>query len=691
MLALMFLPILHIGCAVTETETEPETKKPRWVLDPESIKDSSQFLKAVGRGFADTHESALLDAKSEARETISSKIYAYVLESAEAFFVENPEYSPGREIGASKFISDLAGEVSLLSMRRSIEEESWVPEHENAAYVRLSIPVLTIHNLIKDRAVELSRDYGLFDSDIENDAFKEFALFLDDALKNRVARSAEKDVTEADPAEYVSESQPPQWLVKGRSEQFPVANYILSVGMGGTVIESKQNAQRDALRRLTSTVRIKAENISEKVNGGEEEWGGAGSLPTQRLSSLPVEKFNINIADSWYDSIVDVHYALAAVDRDLFARRFLDAALAQIEDWEHLQNSGINQQRAGNFDQALKDLLLSAAFGESALHYCLVAHALQSEDLTKQDLNDKLRNMSLAETYSGLEELLSEFSLVHVEPAELSNYKGINETGIIGVKIVAGSDKQPVPGIPVKIEFIESKGNFEKSGESSVIVETDSKGIAAARVLRHVDDHWAAEGKLRATLAAEEMLSDKKVFGLPDTPSVDFLAEEKAGNDVSVLVSIIDVGAEPAGATHDNVLKVIKNLIEDHPIVSLEEGDLKVSLEFVSAALDGKLPGRFKDILEKYDSDGQVFFLVGTAESEITERRVTSSGEFKFSVCRTAAILVRAGEAPAILATFEAEGRAATTDGEEEALVEASANSAAKISEKLLGYLKVMP
>ncbi len=690
-LATVILLVFLNGCAVVETQ--PDTEKPSWAQEPESRKVHPGFLSAVGQGVAGAPEEALERATLEGRARLSESVSGYVGNSFAAFLEANPEWDPGRELGTRQFADALATEVSSDIMRRTIQKQSWAPEDNGSAYVLLRIPLTTVHNAIKDGFAALNRDYSLFEPDREETVLETFSEHLDSALQKRLSEAAKPEPGKA--PEDTRHHPPPEWLATGRSSRYPSDRYLLAIGLGDNLLQAENNARRAALQRVAGLARTVAHAGGEDSDDLSDHHflRQAADLPAARLHSFPENIIDVRIAKLWYDSAIDVHYAMAVINRASAAGNCSAAAKKQIDEWRQRQSYGLNQEKAGNFKEALEDMLVAAANGEAALHNCLTAYALSPALPEIGGCNEKLEGLSLAGTYSDLNRLLRQFKIIPEKgpgrwtPAERTARRHLS------VRIVVGPDEQPVRGMPVKFELVDLGGEFARSGGSSVIVESDRDGAAGTEV-RNIRDISRMEGAdIRISLAAAEILTDKGIYARLDTPAVDFSYERAHGSTMALAVRIGETGpdgeAPPDRSSGRNAL--IERL-ENAGVSLLGEDRLHLSPEDISDAMDGNLDGVVRavgeTIGEEHGADILVFLALGGSQFEITATRSTSLGELIFAVCRTEVHMIKAGETPEVIAVVGAEGMGAAIEQEEEALAEAREEAAAKIAEEILSYLR---
>ncbi len=677
---------LQFGCATTGPEPEP---RPSWIRDPESITDSPRFIAAVGAASSQSRYAALEEARRKARSELSKVIAGYVSKSVKDFFSENPRLSPGREIGTRDFGSALAGKVRSDIMRRPIQEEVWVEKKLRLeASVLYRVPLVNVHNAIKDSVAAVSSNYGLFDPGSEKAALDELFNKLDRVIKKRTAEAARGETWEDRRLENVLSPVPPEWLATGKSERYPAARFLLSVGMGETASESEEDARRKSFHRIAALARIKADTFKERRDDIDPRLlDNLDALPSLRLRSTPEDVFHERIVERWYDPIINVHYTLALVERDLAVSECASAAARRAEDWKHLRRSGLNQKKAGNFRQALSELLDAAACGESALQLYLAAAAIKPSENKLDELSGAMKGASLKDTYADIDRLLKEFEIIPREGPAQWTAPGSEKPVVLSVQVLAGPDRAPVRGIPVKFEFADLTGLFEKNGESSIVEKTDREGVASALVGRTQDISRIDGKNIRAEIFVTEMLKEKVVLGAPEMPYIDFAYDTGQAPDPIVKLRIIETGHDGTVPEQSVIQSYIKQHLEKSGFSILIAEELDIPADVLSEDEDVKPHGKLLDAIDNYHEEEGALFIIGAAGSKITDIRQTSAGEIRFAVCRALVGLIRVGETPEILAFFETEGLAASIETKEKALAEAENNSAAKMAEKLIPYL----
>ncbi len=680
---LLFTPVCIIagaGCsklpkAVTQTE-------PVWVHTPDKLDDYAGFLTAVDSEFDKQPELALRKAKVAARQKLAERISLYVSGTVDDFFYENPQLAPQRDIALESFRRALQSEIVAYIMRQSLKEDSWKSE-DRRFYVLQSVPLSVVNAALKDQGPGLSREYALFERGEIEQVFDTFSKTLDQDLKKRIAKGLveREKPADGDLSDFFH-TYPPQWVLTGASDRYPAKRYILSVGLGASISAAQKSAKDLAQRRVAALVQ---NMVSQLQQGSLSDQ--ITHLPEKRLRDFPTDIFDFRVVNLWYDSSIDLHYALAVIDRNSAALKCMDAAEKQIEDWIYMYKVGINQKRAGNFAIALDNMLQAVANGETAIHYCLTAYAVSPTDLEVTGCKEQLRDISLSDTYAELNEVLEEFSILSEKGPERWAFAEENRKQL-KVKVVAGDDHMPVAGVPLKFELLNMKGEFEKSKGKSLVVDSDREGIADVR-LKNVERITRSDkAAIRVSMLPVAKRPDLQISQEFEAPEIKISLFIEGTSEIPLAVKILEYGEDKEMLSRQFFQDELQKQLRDRGLIVEMPEDIEVPQNLYELILKDEPAERFKELFLNAKLETPVIFVVGISEVEITDTRETSLGILNFAVCKAHIYLIRSVAEPEFVVKIQVEGISASSGESPDALVEASKDAAVIMSEKIFSYLK---
>ncbi len=676
------------GCGIIEPG---RARRPSWAVRPESAESHPGFLTAVGAGSAENIPDAVDSAEIDARRELSVKVRAYVADTLDAFFEANPVLAPERPFGVRQFTEAMISELTAYSMRRAVREEISTPDSKDRVYALYSVPLTIVNAAVRERAAVINRDHALFEPQREESIFEDLSAAFDSALKSRISAAARYDLEHGGPGDF-SSVPPPQWLTTGRSSRYPSDHYLLATGLGANMAEAEKNARREALQQVAALARFRAASAAGREDApGLPLMNRIAELPAARLQSFPDDGLELRIAEVWYDSAIDVHYALAVISRAPTARRCIELAAVQIEDWRERLKSGINHRQAENFREALDNLLLAAAAAETALQNCLTALVIAPPGLPVDTCSESLSEISLEETYLELNRLLLQFHIVPGTGPGQWDRPERSPRRPVSASVVAGTQKRPVPNMPVRFELQGDAAQFSRSAGSSVVVLTDREGLASAEVRRIRDIQRLEDIVLRVSLAVDTMLPEKRIHAALEIPYVHISRAAETGDKTALALRIRETAPDAGPASGSFTLQLARHL-QNAGVVLATGDEVQLPAGAIQEAMDGKTDGVLgavsQDILGLFPGDTPAFLALGTTHSQITDRRETTLGTLYFAVCRSELILFEAGETLETITRIEMEGLGATVGSEEDALIEARKDAALKTAEKILSLLR---
>ncbi len=684
---LFFILILHSGCQTTDTRPE---ELPAWVRYPYAAEEFQRFLTGVGYAHENIEgETALLEAKKNARFMLSDQIAAYVYQSLKDFVESHPEYIEGREIGSKLFSQNLADEVVKNVMRRSFDKDVWRFQ-DGRIHLMLKIPLTVVNETAKQCARHLNKDYRLWEMENEDVILQEFFDSLDSELKARVVREAAiRQYRKAISMGEITLSELPHWLASGENVQFPPENYLLSTGIGLSAEEAEMNAQTEALNEVLELcfdyTKPDANKIPEKIKSQIE------MLEFEKINFDHINLIEPETGEFWYDSAIGVHYALAVTDRRKNAERCKDNALEALEYWKYLLRSGINQRQAANFNRAAEDLGKAMHKAESALMNYLIALAIKPADKKLSQFAEKLSADLLSETYIELDKFLSEMELVPESGPDRWYSLEEDQEKVVSVKLIAGDQKEPIEGIPVKFEFMDTQRE-SFTDKDSRIGSTSPEGIAEADFTRLSARLQTEAFILRAKIAFEHFLPESSIHQKLSGPYYIFDPKNKESKlDIPLSLFI----QERTDGTEQNINE---GLTARQLINRLKQADVEIILksdweweprEFVTLELDA-LEEKMKNNVDGKESSAPTYILTGIVDNNITDTRETDFGTLYFAACKVHIVFIEFSEnyvKPLFNTQFDGLGTA--IDSKKNALSSSAEDAAMKVEEHIQQHFRV--
>lgn len=522
--------------------------EPAWVGEPEVFRRQGRFLTALGTGGPGPE--AEKGSDRAARERLAQVVSGYTEALAADFLSQRGV--PANSAVSTEFIERLSAEVSTAVLRRSVKPDAW-RDAEQTVHTLYRVPVAVVHEQIIERARA-----GLSASNPFEESPSRVAAamgeFLRNQLKERLAvaqrtgrpagerTASEGEKEEAPPA---PEEQTPEWLQTGRVPDYPTDRFITAIGLGPDLRSARTAARREladrAHTRLRSTARSLRDGAPEPLAANLEALGHV------RFSSEDLVA--VRDVTQWHDDVTDTHYTLAALQRETAASLYLDRARSSADEAARRLDSVPEQRRDGKYGLALLGSVDAVAAATRAVDLQLKALVV-APDGARAEARRAVKRPILPETETNLRELMAEFRLEPVGGDRQWVRPGEPPPEPLVVKVVAGPDRRPVPGVPVLVRL--------PGRRQAVHCEADSAGLVRCPINVSLPAGDAA-GEIGVTLDLERLAESLGKLSAP-APVTKFRYAVRSRENLQIAVHLWD---EPGPGTAGTVVQALRRRLRE--------------------------------------------------------------------------------------------------------------------------------
>ena len=607
------------GCAVLGT-TEPEDR-PEWASPSAADLGPVRFISAVGMADArEDSDAAVREADRRARQKLADAVVEHARGTAGEFLAAETgapleESTVGRE-----FVEMVAAEAAAHVLRHSMRTDTW-EDPAGRRYVFYRVPLALVYRAMADRARETLAHTNPLGAAAEGAPERMHSFLtrrLGEQLKEQVrARPAEPEVA--------PEQRTPAWLELGRHEDYPGERYLTAIGVGSDPAEAELSSRSELrahlqgrLARLTKSLAVTdaADALARNARalGTEPPVFADADLP----AAVPV--------DTWHDPVTNTHYAYTAVDRTVVSILYPQKVSQVLQRYGDLTNAGRNQQKAGNYTAALRDMLDAVHAARSAVQLQLKALILAPEaDAGK--LRGLVAEPILDQAVANVRMLLQDIRVDPVGGTDRWAGSGGGPGSAVEIRVTAGPQNVPVTGLPVV---------FHAPGRAWPELEpviTDAQGAASWQASGALPEHQGS-CTITAALALGALSAGADTYGL-DFPAACFQCVLRSQANTRFAVAVVP-GTAGGTAPESAFAQALQQALAAEGFALVPGGDVQQltapdALTWDSS--DGQVLAAFASLRASMSRGTFLAVVLATAEAQTVQTVDTTEGALYIVHC----------------------------------------------------------
>jgi hypothetical protein len=475
----------------------------------------------------------------------------------------------------------------------------------------------------------------------------------------------------------------PRWLQRGRHDNYPLAGFFATIGLGSGMAEAEASARRELATRLTQDARQLVAGLCSKPDDSPL-YRNAAALSPADLAFTESDLAAARVVERWYDTITDTHYAFAVMDRSAETRRLTQ----QVADLRGTAGDMLavarDHMRAGNTVAAIRRYL-------AALETARQATAGQIKAMTIGPLDDQvalralIQDPILPEAQRGVSVLLRSLAVERLGGDHQWVLPGIPPAEPFRVRVTVGEDRRPAADVPMRLAF--------GPGPSEVMRgKTGADGEVEWRLARPLPLSPGGGNKVRAEVALADLAGPADVLGLP-APGADFVYLPRSAEHARLVLHVREKTAGGRLVTTP-LAGALRAALQKAGYKVLDESEVPLQVRTADISLDWS----DEQILEPFSpllagsgtTQGFALVIVGQVEALISETLDVDGGNLCIAHCPFEFRVIDGGlpEGKRTVLTVKGKGAGAYLEDQLEALRRARAEAAEEATVLLLKGLR---
>ncbi|MFW6044130.1 MAG: hypothetical protein ACOCR1_00130 [Planctomycetota bacterium] len=659
--------IFQAGCRYVPEFTESE---PEWVARPKLARESERFISATGVGrTAPDEEGRLQEADEEAREKLTERLGNYCSDTVTEYFEKSD--LPGDDDGknAEEIAEVVSAETPAALLRRSPRHDTWQNSSTGNISVIYRIPIREINELLLEKTDLLLQDSpGLVEAPEET--LSGLENHLDDELKNRMGRTAERDQNNDNghTRESMEREEVPDWLSRGRTDDFPREEYIAATGIGTDESDARTAGKKSILRTINRRVDNLVDNIKEE--NAETLVQEIKEMPGESLRLTADQINEVTFRRHWFDTLTNTYYVLVVTDRKDFVTTFRDRAQKNLQQSSEAIETGRKHAKARNLLTATREFMLAYEARTEYIRNSLLAQAAEYRPEKLELENQPL----LPDIVSEMQEIAQKFT---IEPVGESEYwlSGRDDTSLtLSARVTSQDDNQPIAEVPVTWHFKKGSGEITKR----TVADEDGRVDAKVKAAESTDLSYAlVECRLNLSQIAD-------VIQLPDVeiPSASFRLMLPQPDNTRFAIHL-----DPPEIKGYELTADIRETLEEAGYALVDSGQLPQEIKNSEDSTEAA--ETLRSHVRSDDLDMFVLGVFGEASVEIVDEKETSQGTLYFvHVPMTITVIDPNLPSDQPLLTVSVTGKEAYAGDRDEAIRRAAERATSRARRSLLKSLK---